>query len=274
MKRANSFSKHVIALDASTWRIEEGKGAGRVYCYVLAGEKSSIVIDTGLGILDIRRIAESLTSLPISVVNTHGHLDHVSHNYQFDCVYRQIADEDVFRAHTSEAVRSEYIKGLLAEKHLPGWLIRLPLIRKVVRRLCTIPPLENRTAIADGDTFDLGGRKLQVIETPGHTKGSICLLDVERRQLYTGDTVCAEGVLLQFDHSADVATYLRSIRRLMEMRLDLRTVWMAFGGVPWSSRITPTTLRPRMPPALFTSSMAASKPQRPAVPSSATPLPD
>jgi len=52
------------------------------------------------------------------------------------------------------------------------------------------------------------------------------------------------------------------------------TVWMALGGVPWSSRMTPTSLRPMMPPALLMSSMAASNPQRPEMPSSATPLAD
>ena len=50
--------------------------------------------------------------------------------------------------------------------------------------------------------------------------------------------------------------------------------WIDFGGEPRLSRFTPTSLRPITPPALLMSSMAASKPQRPAVPSSATPLAD
>ena len=219
-------------MDHATWRIEEGNGSARVYCYVLAGTTKSLVIDTGLGILDIRGIAETLTDLPLIVVNTHGHLDHVSRNYQFDRVYLSPADEEVFRAHTSYDVRYGFIKGLFAEKHLPGWLVRLPLIHGRVRRLCTIPARENRVPIADGDSIDLGGRTIRAIATPGHTMGSICLLDTQRRWLYTGDTVCAGGVLLHFDHSAGVETYLASIRRLMQQSVSFDLMWPAHSTLP------------------------------------------
>lgn len=232
MTKAKNEIKHVVTMDDATWRIEEGNGSARVYCYVLAGTSSSLVIDTGLGILDIRGIAQRLTSLPLIVVNTHGHLDHVSRNYQFDRVYLSPADEEVFRAQTSYDVRYGFVKGLLAEKHLPGWLVRLPVIRGHIRRLCSVPARENRLAIADGDTIDLGGRTIRAIATPGHTMGSICLLDTERRWLYTGDTVCAGGVLLHFDHSAGVATYLESIRRLMQMSESFDLMWPAHHILP------------------------------------------
>ena len=232
MTKAKTNLKHVVAMDDATWRIEEGNGSARVYCYVLAGKTSSVVIDTGLGILDIRDIAEKLTRLPLIVVNTHGHLDHVSRNYQFERVYLSPADEEVFRAHTSYDVRYGFIKGLLGEKHLPGWLVRLPLIRGRVRRLCSVPVRENRVPIADGDTIDLGGRTLRAIATPGHTTGSICLLDMQRRWLYTGDTVCAGGVLLHFDHSAGVETFLASIRRLMQLRESYDLMWPAHSTLP------------------------------------------
>ena len=224
-------------MDDSTWRIEESNDFARVYCYVLAGKSRSLVIDTGLGILDIRAIAQKVTNLPLIVVNTHGHLDHVSHNYQFDRVYLSPADEEVFRAHTSYDVRYGFFKGLLAEKHLPGWLARLPVIRGHIRRLCSVPTRENRLAIEDGDSIDLGGRTIQVIATPGHTKGSICLLDTERRWLYTGDTVCSGGVLLHFDHSAGVATYLASIRRLIQMSESFDFMWPAHHILPLKAEI-------------------------------------
>lgn len=64
--------------------------------------------------------------------------------------------------------------------------------------------------MADGDVFDLGGRRLEVIHTPGHSPGSICLLDKENRLLFTGDTVNVSMALTGHDFHE----YNASLRRL------------------------------------------------------------
>ena len=74
-------------------------------------------------------------------------------------------------------------------------------------------------------TLDLGGRTLQIIHTPGHTQGSICILDVERRWLFSGDTICDEGVLLHFDHSCSVAVFKQSVEKLKARSSEWDKIW-------------------------------------------------
>jgi len=51
----------------------------------------------------------------------------------------------------------------------------------------TIPSMKPTALLHDGDIIDLGGRRLEVICTPGHSPGSMCLLDRQNRILFTGD---------------------------------------------------------------------------------------
>ena len=68
----------------------------------------------------------------------------------------------------------------------------------------------------EGDVFDLGNRTLEIIETPGHSPGSVSILDREHRWLFTGDTCCQADVLLQIEYSQSPEVYLKSINKLIE----------------------------------------------------------
>ena len=57
------------------------------------GDKKAAIIVTGLGLADPRKLLEQFTDLPIIVLNTHGHIDHVSANQLFDMSYKAQADE-------------------------------------------------------------------------------------------------------------------------------------------------------------------------------------
>ena len=74
-------------------------------------------------------------------------------------------------------------------------------------------------------TLDLGGRTLEIFPVPGHTKGCVAILDMERRQIFTGDTCCKAAVLLNFDHSADVATFRSSIATILSRHNQFDTTW-------------------------------------------------
>ena len=77
----------------------------------------------------------------------------------------------------------------------------------------------NYHEIGNGYKFDLGGRTLEVIETPGHTPGSISLLEHGAKRLYSGDTVCDRGILLNLDFCLPPQTFMHSIETL-ESRAD------------------------------------------------------
>ena len=209
------FKAKIVPIDENTWCIEEM--LGMVYAFLLAGTKRAVLIDTGFGTCDYKAIVTSLTKLPVMVINTHGHLDHVSQNYAFDKVCLHADDEPVFHEHTDAAVRLGYIRMLLDEAKAPSFIGRSRLFKAYTKNVVELPEKDNRVHVSDGDEIDLGERTLKIIHTPGHTRGSIMILDKEKRYLFSGDMLCDEGILLHFDHSTKVSAFLETMEKLKGM---------------------------------------------------------
>jgi glyoxylase-like metal-dependent hydrolase (beta-lactamase superfamily II) len=141
--------------------------AEECYMFLVTGGRKALLIDTGMGIGDIRSAIKSVTPLPVCAVNTHGHIDHCGGNSQFEEVL--LSPNAYADADSSEEQRESLPHGTSnAVKARFDWK-RLP--------------------VCDGDTIDLGGRKLEIIDTPGHTPGCISLLDKDNRLLFAGDLI-------------------------------------------------------------------------------------
>lgn len=164
------LTEHVWLLD------DNGESTG----YVVTGTKKAMVIDTMNGSEDVRKLAESITDLPLIVVNTHSHPDHIGGNHFFDEVYMHAADVPFADMFTR------------------------PEVKKLMPKINTI---------SEGDIFDLGGLHLEVYELPGHTPGSICLLLSEDRILFTGDAV-NRYIWMQLDGCISLAKYVKNLERI------------------------------------------------------------
>ena len=191
------YSIHTI--DPRTWLIEE-EAECNVYMYLLAGEKEAVLIDTGYGTVALDEVVSSLTRLPVTVLCTHGHFDHIGGIGFFPSARMHRADRDLYHQHKQE-------------------------VRKIAPN-CIAPESAEELDWFDGElTLDLGGRTLEIFQVPGHTRGCVAILDVERRQIFTGDTCCKAAVLLNFDHSADLATFRESIVAILEQQDRFDTTW-------------------------------------------------
>lgn len=179
----------VKQIDSKTWQIEETDTRMGVYFYLVVGEKKAMMIDTGLGGFNLKAIAAVLTDLPVEAINTHGHLDHSGGNGDFDKIY--LFPED----------KADYIKCARGESFI-----------KPVR-----PVPEETIDLYDGEEFDLGGRTLRVIKTPGHSPGSCVVLDVEHRYLYTGDHCCRGEVMIMTNAASSVEEYRDSMQRVLDI---------------------------------------------------------
>lgn len=166
--------------------------AGESMGYVVIGEAKALVIDTMNGYEDVNEVVRSLTDLPVTVVNTHGHCDHISGNIYFDEVYLHPQDMELARQH----MQFEELKQLASEKALSQ-----PTLR----------PVEH------GDIFALGGLTVEVIHCPGHTQGSILLLLREERVLFTGDAINTH-LWLQLDGCLSPGEYLQVLDGLMYLK--------------------------------------------------------
>lgn len=134
-----------------------------VRAFLVVGSEKALLLDTGAEELDILALIRTVTDKPVTLVHTHGDGDHTAADSAFAEIY---AHPDEFSV----------------------------ILRFRPELEATLLP------VGEGDRFDLGGRTLEVIEAPGHTPGSICLLDVENRILFSGDTVSYGPVFLFGDH--------------------------------------------------------------------------
>ena len=79
----------VEKIDSDTFAISEYKHWEETHCYLLCGTEKAVFIDTGLGVGNIREIVDSLTSLPVTVMTTHVHWDHIGAHRYFEKIERE-----------------------------------------------------------------------------------------------------------------------------------------------------------------------------------------
>ena len=166
-----------------------------VVMYLVQGEERAVLIDTGYGVGDLAGFVKGLTDKPVTVLLTHGHLDHAFGASWFGDVRMHPADAAVVRAHRALSA------SVLDEARSEGRLTAAP------------PDPDSFTALAAGDVFDLGGIHVRAIAAPGHTPGSTAFLIAEERVLLTGDAG-NQFTFLFHEEAATVAAYQDSLARL------------------------------------------------------------
>lgn len=162
--------------------------------YVVEGQNSALVIDTGHGYYNLRSKVEEITHKPLTAIYTHGHIDHAFGGHYFDRVYMNREDLPVYDAHFKfkAEVRLNPPEDLkLSDEELDEWLNARPEI----------------DYISVGDIIDLGAVQLEIISLKGHTPGSIGLLDRKHRILFSGDGL-NNHIWMQLAESSTLEEYL------------------------------------------------------------------
>ena len=169
-------------IDQKTFRVEDGF----VRFFVLEGTSKSLVIDSGVsGLRNVKELAENLNGLPALLVNTHADPDHIAGNKDFKTCFMHKADKALYDVKCKEL----FGEGKAA----------------------------NPKFLKDGDIIDLGNRPIEVIHIPGHTAGSIALLDINNRVLFAGDTV-QNGEIYMFGERRNMDDYIASLEKLNAMK--------------------------------------------------------
>lgn len=179
-----SFERaNIIQIRPNVYLIDD---AGESTCYLITGSEKALLVDSVNGYEDLKAITKTLTDLPVTVVNTHGHGDHIFGNVYFDEAWLHPADFSLYERFFGHA-KEEFDKYGL--------------------KPCPVKPLQI------GQIFDLGGVQLEVVDLKGHTAGSIGLLDKAGRIIYTGDGLNTH-IWMQLDHSLSMTTLLETFRKL------------------------------------------------------------
>lgn len=193
--------------------IEPRFGGKTANSYLMIGREHAALIDSGLGIGDLRAEVENMTSLPCLVLNTHSHWDHIGANALFaETAVHKLEAEQVAQEPNLAAIRKAMRKPA-AQAALP------PAFDPASYRIRTRPATRS---LSDNDLVDLGGRELRVLHIPGHSVGHVAYLDPTNGLLFTGDTACLSPVYACFA-GGDPAALLDSARRMAALP-GVRTV--------------------------------------------------
>jgi Zn-dependent hydrolases, including glyoxylases len=176
----------IYKLPKNIYAIYEPHHFQEVISFLVIGEEKALLIDTGLGFKDIKDEVDALTTLPIIVVNTHSHFDHVGSNWQFDKVFI-INEPNALQRLKNGVNRRGETTGEIDTNFEPEAFHyhngEIPIDLATFKGKPSVPqPIEN------GYVFDLGGRKFEVVHTPGHSPDSIMLANHEEKILFTGDS--------------------------------------------------------------------------------------
>ncbi|HWA42419.1 MAG TPA: MBL fold metallo-hydrolase [Hypericibacter adhaerens] len=172
------------------------------------GRERDLLIDSGLGVVSLRRHVAFLAERPQFAVASHVHFDHVGNHHEF--AERAIhAAEAPLLAHPG---RDETLATLYATEEmftsLPPGGFDPPAYQ--------VTPAPATRVLEDGDIVDLGDRHFEVFHLPGHSPGSIGLWEAASGILFAGDTVY-DGPLIDDAYHSDIAAYIRSMERLRDL---------------------------------------------------------
>jgi glyoxylase-like metal-dependent hydrolase (beta-lactamase superfamily II) len=215
----------VTQIDHGTWAIGEPRHGEDVKSYLVEGEHSVAVIDTGLGVGDFAGLVRQLSDREPLVVQTHGHWDHIGASCAFERVLVHPSEAYALRRGFPNEMYRRLFEG---DRDLPEGFDP---------ETAFIPSCEPSGELHDGDRIDLGGRVLQVLHTPGHSPGGVALLDRERRLLFPGDSFNL-GSMWVFLPRSEPADHRATLRRLAELAPELDAVYPSHGPYP----VPPDTL--------------------------------
>ena len=173
-----------------------------VKIFLLIGNEYALLIDSGMNIKNIKDLCKEITDLPIRLINTHADIDHISANEEFE----------EFMISPHELVN--YSKKYNLNQIIP---------------------------IYDGDIIDLGNRNIQIIELPGHTPGSIGLLD-NYGNFFSGDPI-QDGHIFMFGQMRNMNAYIISLRKLLKYENQIKHIYPSHGTCPIDYSIVPLLIK-------------------------------
>lgn len=164
-------------LDEHTW-IGNGHRTYNESLYLVEGNDRAVLIDAGTRVPGLDKIVAGITSKPVTMILTHGHGDHVGGVGPFPEVWIGPADEQMLRN---------------SQRRYQGQIKHL----------------------TDGETIDLGGRKLEVMFTPGHTSGSVTFFDKANHYGFSGDAFGSTNLLV-FTYLSNVKASAAKVEKYMK----------------------------------------------------------
>jgi len=172
------------------------------YLYACPETLEAVIIDPGDEAERIIEHIQEYNFIPKYIINTHGHIDHISAIDAVSAVYPvplAIHPEDVYM-YTDASIAGMFNRPAPLVKRKPDILLK------------------------EGDTISFGTLALEVLHTPGHTRGGVCLVS-RPYCVFSGDTLFSGGPGATGRSYSDFPTIVESIRtRLLTLPPETRVL--------------------------------------------------
>jgi len=211
------------------WVIEEPLHSENVKSYLIIGRDRAALIDTGMGVGDLREAVRARTELPIIVLQSHAHNDHVGSAWQFDDVRINPIEADAL----ANGISAKRLENWFNPNELSG-----PLPPDFNPVGYAIPVVTPTGLLNDGDSIDLGDLTLEVFHVPGHSAGGLVFLDRANRNLYSTDVIYLQELYLMNPDSS-VPVYVETLERLIDFVPLVDRLYPSHGPTPISPSVIP-----------------------------------
>lgn len=169
--------------------------------YLVEGDKTAALLDTGSGIGSLKTCVDKLTDKPLIVLLTHGHIDHAMGAAEFGKVYMNRKDDYIYKQHSPIELRRK----ILSTSDIAHQVTDKDFIPAL--------PCERFYDLKGGDIFDLGGITIEIYDCPGHTKGSVVMFLKEERSVLLGDA-CNYFTFMFDTYSTTITEYEEGLKKL------------------------------------------------------------
>jgi glyoxylase-like metal-dependent hydrolase (beta-lactamase superfamily II) len=201
-----------------------------VHSFLIEGQQTAALIDTGTGAGNLKEYIKGLTKLPVTVILTHGHCDHAGGAALFDEVWLHKADWNLAGRHASMEMKKGYINFCGGKK-----------AAEMEERDFMPERTKGYLNLQDGQLFELGGITLEIICVPGHTQGMCCVLNREERSILFGDA-CNPSVFMWDEEATSISEYQKSLLHLQTYEQKYDTVFLSHGDEVASKELLESVL--------------------------------
>lgn len=179
----------------------------------VVGKDADLVIDFGMGLVNLRSELRIPPGKPVLAVATHVHVDHVGSFHEFETRLGHEAEAEAFARMPDGDTLADYFRtqsGALTAAVPTGMT---PDVYK-------ISPAALTTILVENDVIDIGNACYTVLHLPGHSSGSIGLLDQTTGEFFSGDAIY-QGGLVDDLPGCNIEAYKGTMKRLAELDVEV-----------------------------------------------------
>lgn len=200
---------------ADSFQLTEARGGLPCNSFLIESGADALLIDTGLGVGDLREMVAGLTDADPSVLLTHSHWDHIGAAAQFDDVSIDERERTNDGRVTIDVLSEEFLER--PEQFVAEW-------RELGNEFpdgfdpnsYEIAPATGVGTVAPGEELVVGDHTLELLAVPGHSPGQLAAIDHTAGVCYAADVVGIGGNLYAHFQDCDVQAYVESFDRLLE----------------------------------------------------------